>query len=117
MHSNALADVSSALVITAWASAVLFDAVYTVLAPWWKTWMGRNLFAFDASIAAVLTPAVLALWFHYSPRSPWYAWLQIGLFAVVPALSLQRTVMLVVVQARGRSQPQQPGNPGGGRRH
>ena len=79
-----------------WA-ALIFISTYTVLAPWWRTSIGRTIVAMDAGIMLTLLPAVLHLYLGVSEGSPSYAWFTLCAFLLVPSSILWRTWVMVRV--------------------
>ena len=64
----------------AWA----FVIGYTILAPWWRTRMGRHLFSFGAMVAGLLTLIlVTTLLGHDFPGRPWVRLCAYGVLAVM----------------------------------
>jgi hypothetical protein len=86
-------------VVACWLVALLFAVVYSLKAPWWATWMGRNLFFFDVAVAAALTPGVLKYLFGVNPAGAFYAWFLVADLAAVTLLVLHRGYLLLRVQA------------------
>lgn len=82
--------------ITGFASLVLWIAVYTRLAPWWRDPVGRTLVIKTALIAAVFVPTTLSLFFQFSRLSSHIAaWVQVGLICLVTPVMLWRTVVWI----------------------
>lgn len=82
-----------------WLVALLFATLYSLKAPWWATWMGRNLFAFDMAVAAALTPGTLKYLFGVDPAGAFYAWFLVVDLTAVMLLILHRGILLWRVQA------------------
>lgn len=87
------------VIISCWGAAVLFAIIYTLKAPWWTTWMGRNLFFFDIAVAGALTPGMLKYFFNVDPLSAMYAWFLVADLTAVTLLILHRGYLLLKVQA------------------
>lgn len=54
------------VVLAALASTVLFVAVYSKLAAWWRNPIGRSIVAVDAAVFLALLPIALSLFFTFS---------------------------------------------------
>jgi hypothetical protein len=63
-------DWQIALITAAAVAATLFPILYTFIAPWWRTVVGRSLVISEVSLAALLDTALLAYWFHTTVPSP-----------------------------------------------
>jgi hypothetical protein len=87
------------VVICCWGAAVLFAVLYSLKAPWWRSWMGRNLFAFDIAVAGALTPGLLKYLFDVDPASAVYAWFLVADLSAVTLLILHRGFLLWRVQS------------------
>lgn len=86
------------VVITFFAS-IGFIVLYTILAPWWRSPLGRNLVAFDAALSLTLLPSVVHHTFGVnSALSPAFAWFTVGAFAAVPLVIVWRAWILLRVQ-------------------
>jgi hypothetical protein len=82
------------VVIACWSASVLFAVLYTLKAPWWSSWMGRNLFALDICIAGALTPGLLKYLFDVNPLGAVYAWFEVVDLTAVTVVVLHRTWLL-----------------------
>jgi len=86
------------VVITFFAS-IGFIVLYTVLAKWWLSPLGRNLVAFDSALSLTLLPSVVHHTFGVSSAlSPAFAWFNVGAFAAVPLVIVWRAWILLRVQ-------------------
>jgi hypothetical protein len=92
------------VVIITFFSCVLLCAVYFT-EPWWRSYIGVNLFGKTAAIAAVLLPAVLARLHIIEPLAPWTRVYEAIVFTFVPLFVLQRTYLLI--RAKWRRTPRQ----------
>lgn len=73
-----------------WTS-LIFIGVYSYLAPWWKTSMGRSLVIMDAALAIGIFPAILSRYFDlHLVSTEWVAWLDVTCFLVIPLVVLSR---------------------------
>lgn len=87
--------------IVAFCAAVAFIALYSAIAPWWRSPLGRNLVALDASISLTLLPSVL----HHalgvsSADTPAFAWFTVLAFGFVPVVIVWRAWILCRIQFR-----------------
>jgi hypothetical protein len=91
--------VAESCILGGWFTAVLFNVLYTLKAPWWATWMGRNLFFFDLAVAMALTPGTLRYAFGVDIDGEFYQWFVVGDLVLVTALVIHRGYLLLSVQA------------------
>lgn len=84
------------LLVLAFFGAAAFVATYHLLAPWWRTDIGRNTMAFAASETGVLGMSVLGLWLGDFPGR---ALLGLVLFATFTGVSWWRWSVLIRAQA------------------
>lgn len=76
------------------AALAVFVAVYTKLAPWWRSPIGRTLVIKDVLLVLAFTPTILSLFFRFSRlTSLAAAWVDVGLFALIAAVVAWRTVI------------------------
>lgn len=92
-------SITTALVVITFFTSVAFVLLYTVIAPWWRSPLGRNLIAFDSALSLTLLPSVI----HHitgtsSAESPFFAWFTVGAFAAVPCVIVWRAVILIRTQ-------------------
>jgi hypothetical protein len=62
--------------------AITFCLLYHLSSTWWRTEAGRHLMAFTAVIAAVLSLVMVRIVIGADP--PWFAWLRVAVFGLVP---------------------------------
>jgi hypothetical protein len=75
-------------------SVLLFVAVYTWYAPWWRDEIGRTIVVKDILIAIMLVPTILSLFFEFTRLSSRVAaWVDIGLFGLLTPVMLWRCVV------------------------
>jgi hypothetical protein len=73
-----------------WAS-LIFIGVYSYLAPWWKTSMGRSLVIMDGALTVGILPSLLGRYFGlHLIETEWVAWLDVACFLVIPAVVISR---------------------------
>lgn len=51
-------------------AATAFPILYTLVAPWWKSVVGRSLFVSEVSLALLLDLALGAYWLHLTVPAP-----------------------------------------------
>lgn len=86
--------VTNLALIGPFGAAVLFAILYTAKAPWWQSWMGRNLFFFDIAVAMALTPDFLHVVFGFDDGTKFFQWLIAGDLLLVALLIVQRIYLL-----------------------
>lgn len=85
-------------------SIALFIGVYTRLAPWWKSPIGRTLVWKDALLAIVLIPTVISLFFKLNRMtSHLIAWFDIGDFFLITGVLLVRCRLWFNIHKGGRT--------------
>lgn len=92
--------VGNALVVITAVLAWTFVVLYHVLAPWWRSEIGRNLMTLAASMALVLTLSIVRMIGGASLDTPWFQVVRLAVFAGVPVALGWRTVILIRVQRR-----------------
>lgn len=113
-QEHLITDLINDMVVLAFAASVLFIVVYTVLAPWWRSEIGRALIAMDTGLALALAPAVLHRLLGVSlAASLGFGWYYLGSLALVAGATLWRTWIIIKTQWRGRDggQSQPPRRP------
>lgn len=79
--------------ISGFASIVLWVALYSAWAKWWRNVIGRTLVVKDALIAMLLVPTSLALFFHLSRAdSIVTAWADVVLIGLITPVMAWRVV-------------------------
>lgn len=95
-------DLSRIVVLAAFFAAILFLVVYSLVAPWWRTSIGRALVIMDIGIALAMLPLFLKFAFDLSTADLFFAWLQIGSIGLVAISTLWRSWIVARVQWRER---------------
>jgi hypothetical protein len=73
------------------ASTLAFIAVYTRLAPWWKSPIGRTIVWKDIALVMAFLPVALSLFFHFNRlTSTLSAWIDIADFVVITVIMVIR---------------------------
>ena len=94
-----LVRIGTDVVEFAFFCAVAFVILYTVAAPWWKTWIGRARIAMDASIAVALSPTMVHLWTGLQvENSLFFAWYTVGAVFTVGLVCLWNVLLLLHIQ-------------------
>lgn len=110
MSPQALAFVMSVQageVIATFICSLLFIVLYSVVAPWWRYPLGRNLVAFDAALSLTLLPSVVHHTFGVSSAlSAPFAWFTLVSFATVPCVIVWRAVIMLRMQLGQHQDPQ-----------
>jgi len=90
--------------LAAFFAGLLFIAVYSVLAPWWRYSIGRSIVALDTAITLVLLPGVLHILFGVNNLAGhFWTWFALVTFGSVPLIILWRLVIFVCIQRKGGS--------------
>lgn len=99
---NLIVSIQADEVVATFCCSLAFIALYTLVAKWWRSPLGRNLVAFDASLSLTLLPSVVHHAFGVSSAlSEPFAWFTLGAFAAVPCVIVWRAVILVRMQLGG----------------
>lgn len=98
--TNVLNNATTALIYASWFGSLAFVIGYTVVARWWRSTVGRQMFALGAVILAIATLAVLSQLFgqDYSARP----WVRFAVWAATASVTVGLCVALVKAQRRGR---------------
>lgn len=100
-------DLTGTVVLVTWVLAVLFclwytwDALYfKVDNPWWRTQMGRNMFALAATIALTLVPSVLFEVFHTDVITAFWQWYGVVSFTMAAPVLAHRLGYGILLRVR-----------------
>lgn len=89
-------DVADAVIqVTFWTSFI-FVPIVSFFWPWWKNWFGRAIIAIDILLTLSFGPSVFRLYFPGVQDEPWFTWLAIAAFGLIPI----RTTILTYVMWR-----------------
>lgn len=89
--------------LSAFFSAVAFVALYSILAAWWRTALGRSIVALDTAVAMTVAPSVLHFLFGVtSLKSETFAYFTLAAFSAIPLIIVWRGWMLWRLQVNGR---------------
>jgi hypothetical protein len=97
-----LLEYDNVVVLVTFFSCVLLCVVYFT-EPWWKSYIGWNLFGKTFFIAAVLVPAVLHRMFGINPLAHWVKIYEAITFSFIPLWVIQRTILLLQAKWRDRN--------------
>lgn len=79
--------------IAGFLSILLWVALYTYWARWWKNTVGRTLVIKDILIAILLIPTTLSLFVHLNrANSLTVAWIDVGLIGLIAPVMCWRVV-------------------------
>jgi len=84
--------------IVAFFSTLTFLVGYSLLAPWWRSPVGRAVASLDMALLLALLPSALHLLFGLNVSYPWFAWYYGGSLFLVSAITLWRLAVIWVVQ-------------------
>jgi hypothetical protein len=91
----------NALVVVTTVLAWVFVVMYHVLAPWWRSEVGRHIMTYSALVAAVLTLSVVRMIGGAGLNTPWFGVVRLVVFAGVPVAISWRIAILWRAQRRG----------------
>jgi len=90
--------------IAGFASIGLWTAVYSALASWWESPVGRTLVIEAALIAGLFVPQILSLFFNLNRLdSRIAAWADVTLIGLVSPVMLWRTLVWVRLSRSGKA--------------
>lgn len=87
-------------------SVVLFTAVYSLLAPWWRNPIGRTLVIMDILVGVAVLPTVLSLFWSFNRLTSLIsAWCDVGTFAAIAIVIIMRIPLWIKLHRKdGREQ-------------
>jgi hypothetical protein len=101
-----VADYGQIITTVAFFAAIAFIILYTVLAAWWRSSLGRSIVALDAAVALTVAPSVLHFLFGVtSLQSETFAYFTLGAFTCIPLIIVWRGWMLWRLQVGSRKGP------------
>jgi ABC-type branched-subunit amino acid transport system permease subunit len=104
-QAQLIADATQDVVLAAFIASLAFIAVYTVMAPWWRSPIGRALIMLDASLALTLAPSSLHQVTGITiTASLGFAWYYLVSLTMVAASTIWRTWIIYRAQ-----RPRRPG--------
>lgn len=90
------------LAYTIFGASVAFVVLYSLLAPWWRSQVGRAMVSLDAALALTLLPSVLHYAVGLNLAHPFFAWYDFASLLAVAGVTVWRTVVMVRIQLAGR---------------
>lgn len=82
------------LIAAAAVAATLFPIIYTLVAPWWRSEIGRSLVVSETSLAALLDTALVAYWLGWTVPSP----VATSLYTLIAVGAWMRLRVLIITQ-------------------
>jgi hypothetical protein len=96
------ADFATATVVAAFAAPLLLIIVYSAVAPWWKSRVGRTLVTVKAAISlALLPPFAHRITSPAAVPGPAFTWFQAATWGVLAAVITRMSWVIVITQRRG----------------
>lgn len=103
-----------AVLLSGIASLILWIGIYTRLARWWASPIGRTLVIKTMLITLMFIPTTLAMFFHFSAFGSLVAgWADVGLVGLVTPVMIWRSAVWLRIRREGRA-GQFPGGPAEG---
>ena len=94
-----VADYGEIVTLAAFFAAVGFVTLYTYLAPWYKSSLGRSIVALDSALALTVLPSVLHFLFGVSVlESKPFAIFALSSFTTIPLIIVWRGYLLWRIQ-------------------
>lgn len=102
MMSGWIETVAEAETLITFFMAIIFVAIYSLLASWWKHSIGITIAMLDIVIAMTLLPSTLHLLFgfHVITNVHW-SYFTLSVFALVPMIILWRIIIFWRIKQRG----------------
>lgn len=104
-----VADYGEIVTLAAFFSAIGFIALYSFVAPWYKSTLGRSIVALDTAVALTVFPSVLHFLFGVtSLQSEAFAFFTLAAFSAIPIIIIWRGWLLWQLQtgsAHGKPGP------------
>lgn len=92
------------------ASTVSFVLVYTKLAPWWRSAIGRTIVWKDIVLVMAFLPVTMSLFFHFSRLTSLVAsWIDIADFVAITVIMVIRCRIWIRTYADGQPEIEQDG--------
>ena len=82
-------------------ASFIFVVVYWIIAPWWRSEVGRHLMSFEASMALITAYLVAVNFGWLDPRTGQY-YVRLVIYGVLFLLVLWRISILIRAQRRNR---------------
>lgn len=100
--------VDGAAVYFAAGSVVAFLVGMSLIAPWWRSPVGRTMAYLSVAIFVALLPSVLHYGFGFTPARSWFAWFYRAVMVSFGAIHWWRLWMFWRIQRDGRSRRSRP---------
>lgn len=94
--------VDAGVVYFAAGSVLVFLAGMSVLAPWWRSPVGRTMVWLSVAIFAALVPSVLHYAVGVTLARPWFAWFYRGVLVAFAGVHWWRLWVFWRIQREGR---------------
>lgn len=102
-QAQLVADLTADVVLAAFVASVAFIVLYTALAPWWRTDIGRALVMLDAGVALTLGPSVAYRFLGFKVADTLgFSWYFLVTLTMVAGAIIWRTVIMTREQLAGR---------------
>lgn len=79
------------------ACSLAFVIGYTIIAPWWRTDVGRAMVSLDIALLAILAPSVIHYVFGLNLSHPFFGWYYFASLVFAGAVTLQRLMTIVKI--------------------
>jgi hypothetical protein len=83
-------DLIEPAVFFAFACSAVFAAGYTVIAPWWRSAVGRAMVAMDAALMVLLLPSALHYAIGLNVANPFFRGYYVGSLVLTGMIALWR---------------------------
>lgn len=91
------------VLISGFISLVAWIAIYSAMAEWWKSAIGRTLVAKTVLIALMFIPSILALFFKLNRADSYIAgWVDVTLIGLVTPVMWWRTIVWLKISRSDR---------------
>lgn len=90
------------LVVWTFVVSFAFVVIYHLRAAWWESSFGKSLMTYQVAMTTVLGLSIVRLVLGGSEH-PFFAWLRLGVFVVVPLALTWRIIVLVRLQRRRKN--------------
>lgn len=93
--------------IAGFVSIIAWVAVYTRLARWWRSPIGRTLVAKSLLLAGLLVPTIMSLFFHFNRLTSYVAgWIDVALVCAIAPVMAWRTIVWLKVSKERLESPE-----------
>jgi len=89
--------------VAGFASIIAWIVVYTRLAKWWESPIGRTLVVKSLLLAGLLIPTILSLFFHFNRLTSYVAgWVDAVLICAIAPVMIWRTAVWLRIYRKNR---------------